>query len=181
MITTGAVDSDVIEQFKNDIQQYDSVEAVYVNHGRSLSVKVQKTDDGVPSPHRDLGDIVDGNVVTDDYIVSGLAGSGHSPGDKYVHKVAVSPPCSDCGDAPQKGLDEDDDRCSDCAFGDNLLSAEPGTTAIVEAVDVWGCRHDEGDQVEATADDDDGFLRGPEGVFNSGRYDVVEIVDGGDR
>lgn len=180
MITSGAVNTDLIEQFKNTMQQRDDVDGVWRQHGRSVHLKVHKDADGnVPRPHRDLGDIVDGHVITDDYAVTALAGSGHAPGDKYTHALAVSPLCGECGEAPQKGLDDDDDRCADCAFGDNLLTVSPGETCIVEAVDVEGVYHEEGDRIEATADDD-GILRGPDdGVFNKGRYKVVDVVDDG--
>lgn len=178
MITTGAVDEDLIEQFKTDMEAFDCVSHVSRNHGRSVNVKVQKNENGVPYPQKELGEIKDGNIVTDDYAISRLAGSGHAPGDKYTHCLAVSPLCSECGEKPQKGLDEDDDRCSDCSFGDNLLSAEPGTTAVVEAgEEVYGVRHEEGEQFEATADED-GFLRDDDDrVMNNGRYSIVEIVD----
>jgi len=181
MITTGAVDGDLIEQFKNDISGHDSVVSVTAKSGqRAVKVKVEKNDDGVPHPHRDLGDVEDGVIKCEKYVVGLLAGSGHSPGDHYVHKLSVSPYCQECWDAAQKGLDEDDNRCKECSFGDNLLKAKPGVTVLVEAGDDnWGVRAEPGDVVEATADED-GLARDDDGVFNNGRFQIIGRVQGDD-
>lgn len=181
MITTGAVDGDLIEQFKDDIAAFDVVESVTSKPGqREVSVKVSKTDDGVPHPHRELGDVEDGYVKCEKYVIGLLGGSGHSPGDHYVHKLSVSPYCPECWDAPQKGLDEDDPRCRDCSRHDNLLKAKPGVTVLVEAGDDnYGVRAEPGDVIEATADED-GLVRGPDGVFNDGRFQIIGRVQGDD-
>jgi len=114
MITTSCVNGDLIEQFKDDMAAHPDVDAVFRKHGKTLHLKVNKSDDGVPKPHRELGELVDGDVVADGYVVSTLVGSGHAPGDKYTHVLAVSPKCGRCGDAPAEYEDDGQGLCHDC-------------------------------------------------------------------
>lgn len=96
-VNTDAADGDLIEQFKDDMQQYDCVEAVYACGGVEVKVKVKKNDRGAPDPRRDEGELVDGHFVMDDYAVGNLSGSGSSPGGYYVRRCSVTPKCDDCG------------------------------------------------------------------------------------
>lgn len=175
MITTGAVHDDLIEQFKDDVRQFDAVERVTSKSGqRAVKVTVRKNDDGgVPKVHRELGELSANVVKCDHYVISRLAGGGSLPGDKHAIHLAVSPYCQKCWDAPQDGVHDDDDRCKDCRHGDNLLEAKPGVTVLVEAGDqAVGYRADPGDVIEATADDD-GFVRDDDGVFNDERFEII--------
>ena len=117
MITTRFVDSDLIEQFIDDVSEHDAVESAYRKGGRRVFVSVRKNDDGVPSPHHELGEIKNGEVVCDDYVVTRLSGSGHAPGDRYTHTLAVSPKCESCG---ERSVDHETDTgkrvCSTCFY-----------------------------------------------------------------
>jgi len=95
-VTTDAADDDLIAQFKDDMDAFDSVEAVYACGGVEVKVKVKKNDDGAPDPRREIGDLRDGHFVTEDYVVGNLSGSGNVPGGYYVRDCYVTPRCDDC-------------------------------------------------------------------------------------
>jgi hypothetical protein len=115
MITTSHIDENAIEQFKTDVAAQPGVERVSRKSGQKVvRVTVAKTDDGVPRPYKALGESNDkSEIVADDYVVTPLAGSGHSPGSQYVHRLAVSGVCDRC---EQRPVESDRGLCRGCKY-----------------------------------------------------------------
>jgi hypothetical protein len=120
MITTQAVDSDSISDFKQRLQDDDRVVHVTQKAGqRTLKVKVERDSGRAPKPWADWSDVelVDGEWHADDYVITKMAGGGHAPGNKFTHIVAISPYCVDCGDHRQA---RDNGLCRKCQYDSRM-------------------------------------------------------------
>lgn len=187
MITTAAVNQDLIDQFVRRVEEHPHVESAYQrNSTRKVKVIVSRDDDGnVPRPWSDWDDFEhtrDG-VKGDDYIIQKLSGGGSKPGDKWVRCIGISAYCEVCDDAPQE---DDHGLCGGCKVHRGLLTGPAGEEALVQAVhndDGRGTATDPGQLIEATADGD-GVLRGDveyngevrEQCFNADAHKIVRWV-----